>query len=272
MQRGNALIRGRTLMNPERIDIEQARRASGLRIITLAYVPSPWGEALKGILHIKQLPHARVGHVFGSPTQTLIEWTAQDSFPVMAWNDERPRTTWIEQLYLAERLAPAPRLIPERFEDRILMFGYCNELCGENGIGWTDRLRGVHEQVTKPGGDPAGVSTYLGNKYGYTSEIGERATNRVAAGLMALADRLEQQKARGSRFFIGDSLSAMDVYWATFSNAMKPLEPELCPMPEVIRAMFTTTDPTIVAATKPILIEHRDFIYKNYLELPVDLS
>ncbi len=64
----------------------------------------------------------------------------------------------------------------------------------------------------------------------------------------------------------------MDVYWATFSNAMNPLAPELCPMPEMIRAMFTTTDPTIVAATKPILIEHRDFIYKNYLELPVDLS
>ncbi len=259
-------------MKPKRIDIEQARRASGLRIVTLAYVPSPWGEALKGILHIKQLPHARVGHVFGSPTTTLQEWTAQDSFPVMAWNDERPRTTWIEQLYLAERLAPTPRLIPERLEDRILMFGYSNELCGENGIGWTERLRGVHEQVTKPGGDPAGVSAYLGKKYGYTPEIGKRAVERVAAGLTALAERLQAQKSRGSRYFIGDNLSATDVYWAAFSNAMKPLAPELCPMPEMIREMFTTTEPTIAAATKPILIEHRDFIFKNYLELPVDLS
>jgi len=256
----------------EKIDIEQARRASGLRIVTLALVPSPWGEALKGILHIKQLPHARVSHVFGSPTQTLLEWTAQDSFPVMAWNDERPRTTWIDQLYLAERLAPTPRLIPERFEDRVLMFGYCNEICGENGLGWSGRLQGVHEQVTKPGGDPAGVSAYLGKKYGYTAEIGKRAAGRVVSGLTALAARLEQQKARGSRFFIGDSLSALDVYWAAFSNAMRPLAPELCPMPEMIREMFTTTEPTIVAATKPILIEHRDFIFKNYLELPIDLS
>ena len=259
-------------MKPEKIDIEQARRASGLRIVTLVHVPSPWGEALKGILHIKQLPHARVGHVFGTPTQTLQEWTAQDSFPVMAWNDERPRTTWIDQLYLAERLAPTPRLIPERLEDRLLMFGYSNELCGENGIGWAERLRGVHEQVTKPGGDPAGVSAYLGKKYGYTPEIGKRATERVVSGLTALAARLEQQKARGSRFFIGDSLSAMDVYWAAFSNAMRPLAPELCPMPQMIREMFTTTEPAIVAATKPILIKHRDFIFKNYLELPVDLS
>ena len=259
-------------MKPERINLEQARRASGLRLVTLAHVPSPWGEALKGILHIKQLPHARVGHVFGSPTTTLQEWSGQDSFPIMAWNDEPPRTTWIDQLNLAERLAPTPRLIPERFDDRVLMFGYCNELCGENGIGWVERLRGVHDQLTKPGGDPRGISAYLGKKYGYTPEIGTRAADRVAAGLTALAVRLEQQKARGRHFFIGDSLTAMDIYWAAFSNMLKPLTPELMPMHERIRAMFTTTDPIVVAALKPILIEHRDFIFKNYLELPVDLS
>ena len=259
-------------MKPERIDIDQARRASGLRIVTLAHVPSPWGEALKGILYVKQIPHARVSHVFGSPTQTLMEWSGQDSFPVLAWNDERPLSTWIDQLNLAERLAPTPRLIPERFEDRGLMFGYCNELCGENGIGWTERLRGVHEQLTKPGGDPRGVSAYLGKKYSYTPEIGARAAERVAAGLTALTARLEQQKARGSRFFIGDSLSAMDIYWAAFSNMLKPLAPELMPMPERIRTMFTTTDPTVVAALNPILYEHRDFIFKTYLQLPVDLS
>jgi glutathione S-transferase len=259
-------------MKPERIDIEQARRASGLRIVTLANIPSPWGEALKGILHIKQLPHARVAHVFGSPNTTLQEWSGQDSFPVLAWNDERPLSTWIDQLNLAERLAPMPRLIPERFEDRVLMFGYCNELCGENGIGWIERLRGVHEQLTKPGGDPRGVSAYLGKKYGYTPEIGARAAERVAAGLTALASRLEQQKGRGSRFFIADSLSAIDIYWAAFSNMLKPLPPELMPMHERMRAMFTTTDPTVVGALKPILIEHRDFIFKNYLEIPIDLS
>ena len=259
-------------MKPEKIDLEQARRASGLRLVTLARVPSPWGEALKGILHIKKLPHARVSHAFGTPTQTLLEWTGQDSFPVLAWNDERPLSRWIDQLNLAERLAPTPRLIPESLEDRVLMFGYSNELCGENGIGWIERIRGVHEAVTKPGGDPAGISAYLGKKYGYTPEIGERATKQVGAGLTAFATRLEQQKSRGSRFFIGDSLSAIDVYWATFSNMLIPLAPELMPMPSRVRAMFTTTEPTIVAAIKPILIEHRDFIFKNYLELPIDLS
>ena len=259
-------------MKPEKIDLEQARRASGLRIVTLAHVPSPWGEALKGILYIKQLPHARVSHAFGSPTTTLHEWTAQDSFPVLAWNDERPRTAWIDQLYLAERLAPAPQLIPERVEDRVLMFGYSHELCGENGLGWSERLRSVHLALEKPGGDPAGVSAYLGKKYGYTPEIGERTTGRIIAILTALGARLEHQRARGSRFFIGDALSALDIYWAAFSNAMKPLEPALCPMPRIVREMFTITEPAIVAATNPILLDHRDFIFKDYLELPVDLS
>ena len=259
-------------MKPERISIEEARRASGLRVVTLARIPSPWGEALKGILHIKQLPHARVGHMFGSPTQALKEWTGQDSFPVMAWNDERPLASWIDQLHLAERLAPVPALIPARLEDRVLMFGYSHEICGENGLGWSERLRSAHVALTKPGGDPAGVWPYLAKKYGYTPEIGARAGGRVVAILTALAARLEQQRVRGSRFFVGDTLSALDVYWASFSNAMRPLEPERCPMAPIIREMFTTVEPTIVAAMHPMLFAHGDFIFNNYLELPVDLS
>ncbi len=90
--------------------------------------------------------------------------------------------------------------------------------------------------------------------------------------LTALAERLQEQNSHGSRFFVGNSLSAMDVYWATFSNAIKPLAPELCPMHPMIREAFTSTDPTVIAALKPILIEHRDFIFKNSLELPMDLS
>ena len=60
-------------------------------------VPSPWGEALKGILHIKQL-RTRVGHVFGSPTTTLqrMEWAGQLSDHGM----ERRAAAdhWIDQL------------------------------------------------------------------------------------------------------------------------------------------------------------------------------
>jgi hypothetical protein len=35
------------------------------------------------------------------------------------------------------------------------------------------------------------------------------------------------------------------------------------------RKMYTEKDPLIVAATAPSLMEHRNFIYSEYLELPV---
>jgi len=64
----------------------------------------------------------------------LIEWTAQASAPVVAWNDERPRSLWNDQLYLAERLAPEPALIPSKPADRVLMCGLAKELMGEGGL------------------------------------------------------------------------------------------------------------------------------------------
>ena len=43
-------------------------------------------------------------------------------------------------------------------------------------------------------------------------------------------------------------------------------------MPQIIREMFTTTEPTIVATMHPILFEHRDSTFRDYLELPAHLS
>jgi len=43
----------------------------------------------------------------------------------------------------------------------------------------------------------------------------------------------------------------------------KPLPPDQCPMPDAIRPAFESLD--------PILLEHRDFIYDEHLELPLSL-
>ncbi len=42
-------------------------------------------------------------------------------------------------------------------------------------------------------------------------------------------------------------------------------------MGDMNRFMYTNTDATVQAAVDPLLMEHRDFIYTAYLELPVDL-
>ncbi len=257
----------------EFVEVAEARTLSGLRLVLTLGVPGPWSEAAKGILYVKKIPYVRVRQELGGPNTELTEWTAQATAPVAIWNDEPPRSTWIEQLFLAERLEPTPALIPDNIEDRMLMFGYCNELCGEHGYGWSKRLMLLHTILTESGADESAraFATHMGNKYGYNREEAEAAPARVANIVTTLGSRLEQQQNKGSRFFIGNQLSALDIYWATFAALIQPLPHELCPMPASLRTMYINTDPVVQAAVKPILLEHRDFIYNEYLELPIDL-
>lgn len=254
------------------IDIEQAKTLSGFRLILPPGRPNPWAEALKGFCHVKKILFTRVRKAQG-PDAALQAWTSQSSAPVAIWNDERPRSTWIEQLYLTERLAPEPALIPHMIEDRTLMFGYANELCGENGFGWSRRLMLVDGMITSPQADEGTrtFASYLGGKYGYDQGAAAAAPARVAQILQLLNARLEQQRATGSRFLIGNQLSALDIYWATFAVLIKPLPPELCPIPEPLRLSFTNTNPIVAATVTPALLAHRDFIYREYLQLPMDL-
>jgi glutathione S-transferase len=257
----------------EYINVEEARKLSGLRVVLSPGVPGPWSESLKGILYVKKIPYVKARQEIGGENRALKEWSAQATAPVMAWNDEPPRSTWIEQLYLAERLQPHPSLIPANMEERTLMFGYCNELCGQHGFGWSKRLMLVHPTLTNPNADKGSraFSTYIGDKYGYDTAEAEVAPRHCADILQLLSNRLEQQRAKGSKFFIGNQLSALDIYWAAFAALVQPLPHDQCPMPSSFRTMYTNTDSTIQAAAKPILFEHRDFIYRTYLELPIDL-
>jgi hypothetical protein len=86
-----------------------------------------------------------------------------------------------------------------------------------------------------------------------------------------LASRLQSQKAADSRFYVGDSLSALDIYSATFVGLLSPLPPDQVSLPEEMRAGFEAMDEGTKQAFDPILIEHRDYIYSKFLELPVKL-
>ena len=153
------------------------------------------------------------------------------------------------------------------------MFGLANELCGENGFGWARRLMLLHESLKDPKLPEAGrnFSTFLGAKYGYDPIQAEAAPDRIADILTNMAHQLEMQRKRGSRFLIGDQLSALDIYWACFAALLRPLPQDLCAMAQGFRKMYTCGHPTIMAATTPDLFDHRDHIYREYLELPVDL-
>jgi hypothetical protein len=256
----------------EYIEIEQAVTMSGLRVVLPPGIPGPWAEAVKGILCVKKIPFNRVRHD-RTNYAPLIRWTAQSSAPVMVYNDERPRSVWGDQLFLAERLQPEPALVPSTVEDRIPMFGLSNELCGENGFGWSRRLMLIHAAVTDPNAPEEARKGMLafGSKYGYSPAAANAAPAKVAQIVQALAERLESQRSRGFLFLVGNSLSALDIYWAVFAALIEPLPDSLCPMPADFRRRYVCDDATVRAATTPQLLAHRDFIYHEYLELPVDL-
>src|SRR5215469_11399489 len=94
----------------EYVSVEEAIARRGVRMVVVGNVPSPWGEAAKGILHIKGIEWAAVRLVYDS--EPLRQWAGQASAPVAVYEDEPPRAGWAEILLLAERLAPTPALLP----------------------------------------------------------------------------------------------------------------------------------------------------------------
>jgi glutathione S-transferase len=255
------------------IDVEEAMKRPGLRMVVVGNVPSPWGEAAKGIFHIKGIEWAAVRMVYGNESlrESLRQWTGQQSGPVAIYNDEPPRGGWAEILLLAERLAPKPSLLPTDPAERALVFGISHEICGEAGLGWSRRLQLIHVGLQNAGGFPERVAEYLGGKYGYTPEAGVTSASRVAELLGMLATRLKAQSAQGSRFYVGNSLTAVDVYSATCMALFAPLPQEQCAMSGPIRAAFETFDAHTRAALDPILFRHRDMMYAEHLQTPLSL-
>jgi glutathione S-transferase len=251
------------------VSVEEAIGRGGLRMVVVGGIPSPWGEAAKGILHIKGIDWVAVRLAYDN--EALKEWAGQRSGPVAIYENERPRDRWDDILLLAERLAPEPSLLPRDPAERALAFGLAREICGEGGLGWSRRLQLVHMGLAQAGGFPAPVAKYLGRRYGHSPEAGAAAGERLVELLGMLASRLKAQRDAGSSFYVGNALTAVDVYSATFMGMFVPLPEAQCVMDPVTRKVFETRDASTEAALDPILLEHRDRIYANWLELPLSL-
>src|SRR5579863_1111372 len=147
------------------VSVDEAMKRSGLRMVVVGGVPSPWGEAAKGLLHIKRIDWAAVRLVYDS--EALKDWAGERSGPIAIYDDEKPRSRWNDILLLAERLSPPPALVPKDAADRALTFGLAHEICGEGGLAWSRRLELIHAGLQNSGGFPERVSKYLAKKYGY---------------------------------------------------------------------------------------------------------
>lgn len=258
----------------EWIDVEKARSLPGLRLVLSAGLPGPWGEAAKGIFHVKRIPFARVRQDVGGANDALFAWTGHRNAPIAVFDGEPARTGWAEILMLAERLAAQPSLIPADPGERALMFGLSHELMGENGFGWCRRLLLFRAAMGDAEEPPAPLRLLLGRmlvQYRYSKAEAEAARPRVAAILRLLSERLHAEQRAGHAYLMGASLSALDIYWAAMAALVEPLPHALCPMPEGMRRSYTVKDPLVLQALDPALLEHRDMIYERHLELPIEL-
>jgi glutathione S-transferase len=249
------------------VSVEEAMSRDGLRMVVVGNVPSAWGEAAKGIFHLKRLEWLGVRLVYDN--DALKKWTNGElSGPVVFYEKEFPRVGWAEILLLAERLAPDPVLLPADPLEKSRVVTSSDLFCNRNGLGWARRLQQVHAGLNNQGGFPPRIANYLGKKYGYTPEAGAAAGARVRELLVRFVGEL--RSSRGP-YYLGDRLTALDIYSATFMGLFQPLPDALCRIDPPIRSALETMDEETRAALDPILLEHRDMMYEKHLETPLCL-
>lgn len=250
------------------VGLDEAIHATGLRLVVVKGLPSPWSQAAKTFFELKNLPFSVAPQLPGEANPELVAWSGQASAPVVAWQDEPPRHHWLDILFLAERLNPEPALIPAQAALRARVIGLSHEICGELGLGWCRRLM-MFKPAMESGAPPESI-TRMAERHRYSAAEAEAAPARVADILGCLADQLRSQRGHGSRFLVGDTVSALDIYWAAFANLIDPLPDALCPIPADWRPAFVNHDPVVAEALDKVLLEHRDFICEEYFHLPME--
>lgn len=249
------------------VSVAEAREMPGLRLALSAGTCGPWGEAAKAVFKLRKVPFVPVRQHIMQANEDLVEWTGFRNAPVAVFEDEPGVAGWIEILMLAERLGSGPSLLPADQIERMLALGIAAEICSPGGFGWERRLSMMNPDRPLQAADG---KDFMSRSYGVRAGVAESAARRVIAILEGLGRQLRNQKASGSAYFVGDRLSAPDIYWACFSQLVGPLPEELCPMGPDMRQVYSYITPEIAAAVDPILIEHRDRVWEKHIGLPLD--
>ncbi|MFP6808455.1 MAG: hypothetical protein VB957_14955 [Pseudomonadales bacterium] len=249
------------------LSIEEAKQQTGLRLVLTRGLPGPWSEAAKAILNVRNVDYVAVEQQGGRRNPELVEWTGHRNAPIALFNDEPPRVRWLEILDLAERLGSGPSLIPEDRDDRMLMVGLANEIAGDRGFAWNARLLMLNAGFQAQG-QVALEKNPMYSEYQFDAEQVQYQKTNIELFLTDLTTRIRLQNERGSNYLVGSTLTAVDIYWACFSNMLEALPPEKNPMPDGLRSSWAILAKSI-HVYDPILIEQRDKTYQNHLSLPL---
>jgi len=253
------------------LSVAEARKLPGLRLVLTAYMPGPWGEAAKAVLSVRKVEFVPVEQLAMEKNEDLFAWTGMRNAPIAVLDDDPPQSTWLEILLLAERVGSGPSLIPTDPLERALMLGFSTEICGPDGFGWARRLELMGRGSTRnPPSSGSFDMTRMTRSYGVNAQTIAQSPKRMVSIMNGLATQLHRQQAAGSDYLVGKQLSACDLHWATFAGFVSPLPPADCPMPDFMRENYSHLTPELAAALDPVLLRHRDFIYRQYIGLPMD--
>lgn len=237
----------------------------GLRLALTTGLAAPYTMSARTVFDHHQVPYVPVEQVPAGMNEELVAWTGHRNAPVAVYEDEPPRTGWLDILNLAERLGSGPSLIPEDADDRMRMIGLANELIGENGWLWLMRI-----VMLGFGGPERAAQNAVGNPmyddYGFAGKDGEVALAEAKASF-AIFERHAATRA-GHDYLIGDRLSALDIYWAYFSQLRKTLPEEVCDMRRGTRQAYDMAG-QVLGPLDPALLERRDFIFREHIGLPL---
>ncbi len=255
----------------DHVDAKDAVALPGLRLALTKGIPNPFCESAKSLFHVKGIPFTPVAQHAAQPNEDLKAWTDHRNAPVAVWNGEPARAGWAEILMLAERLNPAPPLLPRDSALRAQVFGICHEICGEGGFAWNSRFMMFPQEASNDAGAEKGSwDEILHRQYGASREEVEKAPERAGAVLRFLGAHLHRQRELGSDYFVGDGLTAADIIWACMSIGVRQLPDDWSATPGFLRKIWSRMGEALKDDLDPILIEHRDRIYRTYLKLPLD--
>lgn len=249
----------------------EARHMSGVRLALTAGVPGPWSMSAKAILKLKGIAFVPVEQVGGGANEDLVAWTGHRNAPVLVDEGGECRTGWLEILKWAERVAPTPALLPRDAARHEAAVGLADLICGEDGYAWSARLF-MLDAMVRARGDEA-LANPMVRDYGYDPTVLPAALERVSGILDHLSGRLNAQQQAGSPYFVGSGLTAVDVYWAYFSQLLDALPDEISPTPLPLRKGWGAFGKALARGgyeADPILIRHRDLMFERHLPTPLE--
>ncbi|MEM8561432.1 MAG: glutathione binding-like protein, partial [Pseudomonadota bacterium] len=141
----------------------------------------------------------------------------------------------------------------------------------ENGMLWSTRQIMFRVMADALGEDVV-ANNPMFSDYRYSRDAADAAIERAIAILQRVEDQLTQQSAIGSQYLVGDRLSAVDLYWACFSQTLDPLPQDVNPMPDSLRTTWASAMAVMSEAgytPHQRLFDHRNRIFEDDIGLPL---